>query len=198
MDNSVTAIYGPVLQVKESAKGKNGTHRSTLKMNRTTAALGGPLVELHSGQTPVDVEAGGCLFAAVPSAGKPLAELDGVDAAEVKRADTSPFRWTATKGNRYANYDPSSPAMVIHSTGGDGDKTMNWTDWPDFADEPPNRGPVGKVTFKDAPANPRELATLVPLDLELKGFEFSDLTTQTDLDAGADLKKVARPPEPEE
>ncbi len=194
IENTITAIYGPVVQVKSLAKDAPNTNRSILRLNRTTALLGGPLLEMHSGRTPVDVEAAGCLFAAVPFAGMPFIELTEIDPMTVKRSDTSPFRWTAMRSNRYANYEPSSPAMVMRSVDGDSDKEMSWMDWPTFAGEPADSSPVGKVTFKNGPATPRDLGTLSPRDLDLKTVEFADLMSPADADLGADLAKVPQAP----
>ena len=80
--------------------------RSYLKLNRVTALVGGPLVELRAGKTgemmrtgglvPLDVDADECLFAAVPGAGQPLVEFDGIDPADAKTV----LAWQVRKSNR--------------------------------------------------------------------------------------------------
>src|SRR4029077_13750616 len=109
----------------------------------------------------------------VPGAGQPLVEFDGIDAAEAKTVLT----WQVQKGNRYANFDAAAAVMLVRP-GGDGStpKEWNWSQWIDFAGEPPAAGkPLGKVYFEKPVTGLRDLAALKPSDLAVVKLEFPDL-----------------------
>src|SRR4030095_12893089 len=103
------ALDGPVLCTEAGGK-STSTATSTATFNRVTVLAGGPVIEVHgakssdpksAGLVKLDVEANECLFVAVPSAGRPLVELEGVDPADVK----SVLTWQVKKPNRYANFE---------------------------------------------------------------------------------------------
>jgi serine/threonine protein kinase len=209
VENSLTAVFGPVVLLQGAGKDVAAANRSAVRLTRSTCVLGGPLIELFGGRAgemrgnglaPVEVTADGCLFAAAPLAGRSLVELNGVNPEEVKpKSDASPLTWKTEKGNRYANFEPTVAAMVARPGGGGGEKAWEWDEWvAAFAGEPAERGPVGKVTFKVDPAAVQDLAAVRPGDLELQTVTFPDLSDPAKADVGARLSDVARPFDDEE
>ena len=200
--NTMTAVNGPVILAETAGRDPAPGH-TTVELDRVTALLGGPLLELRAakatemragGLAPTDVTATACLFAAVPSAGKPLVEFDNVDPADVGRV----LSWAngSEKPNWYANFEATAAAVVFHTGDEAGLKPWQWKDWLPFAREPANANPVGKVTFQKEPSELRELADVKPTDLGVKSVAFPDLTEQPKPDAaGADPRKVATPDE---
>ena len=98
VNHSLLAIDGPLLPRASGGK-SSPMGRSSLKLTHVTAFVGGPLVELQgaekadkmgemrtSGLVPMDTEMSSCLLAAVPGSGKPLVELNGIDATEIDDA----------------------------------------------------------------------------------------------------------------
>jgi hypothetical protein len=204
-NQTLSAIDGPLFLAEPTGKAAPAA-RSYLRLNRVTALAGGPVVELHAGKTgemmrtgglvPVDVDADECLFAGVPGAGQPLAELDGVDAADARTVLT----WQVRRANRYANFDDKAAVAVIRP-GADGStpKEWDWNQWIAFAGEPPGN-PVGKAMFEKGPAGLRDLATINPADAVVREVDFPHLTDPKPTDAGADAKMLPVPwdePKPE-
>ncbi len=198
--HTLTAIDGPLFLAEPAGKASVGA-RSYLKLNRVTALVGGPLVELRAGKTgemmrtgglvPLDVDADECLFAAVPGAGQPLVEFDGIDPADAKTV----LAWQVRKANRYANFDDKS-AVAIVRPGAEGStaKEWDWNQWIAFAGEPPAAGkPVGKVMFEKGPTGLTTLVAIKPADAVVKDVEFPDLTDPKPTDAGADAKALPVP-----
>jgi serine/threonine protein kinase len=188
LTESLTAVDGPVFYAQPGGKFVPGV-LSSLKLRRVTAFAGGPLVELHggkfggmqaSGLVPLEVHTDECLFAAVPSAGRALVELDGIDPAEVK---TVIEEWRVQDGNRYANFDAAAVVMVARP-GADGTaKEWNWDQWISFAGEKGGK-PVGTVTFQNPPAFLKDLAACRPGDAVVKAVDFRDLPDARSTDAG--------------
>jgi hypothetical protein len=205
ISQSLTALDGPLFLAESTGKpSMNPTMnaRSSLKLTHVTALVGGPLVELKgstekadamrtSGLVPMDAEVNACLFAAVPGAGQPLVELDGIDATEAMRNLT----WQVQKGNRYANFDAA--AVMIVRPGGEGTmpKEWNWNQWiGEFAREPPLAGnPQGTVIFEKSPMSLRDLGALNPADLVVKEIRFPDIPDAKPGDTGADSKVMPSP-----
>ncbi len=198
LDQCVTAVAGPLVVARAGGRAPEAGLPSTVRFNRVTAFLGGPVVELHggrvgemraSGLVPTVVTAGASLFAAVPGAGKPLAEVDGtdLDPADPNRV----LRWDrGAAANRFANFDPGAVTVVIRP----GDmpvREWDWTQWLTFAGELGR--PVGTATFADAPDGLAELAGMTPADAVVRSVAFPDLPDPRPADAGADPEKVARP-----
>jgi tRNA A-37 threonylcarbamoyl transferase component Bud32 len=196
--HTLTAIDGPLFLAEPGGKMMPGAE-SSLRLTRVTALVGGPVVELRggkvgemraSGLVKLTVTADECLFAAVPAAGQPLVEFDGIDPAEAKTV----LAWQVQKANRYANFDPAAAAMVIRpGVDGSTPKESNWTQWIDFAGEPPAAGkPVGKVTFEKGPTGLRDLAAIRPADAAVKDVDFPDVTGvgAKPTDAGVDPKML--------
>ncbi|MDB5309177.1 MAG: hypothetical protein JWO38_3379 [Gemmataceae bacterium] len=201
MEQCITALNGPVVYVKAADRDPGSATPSTVRLSRVTALLGGPLVELHAGKlgqmrasglVPTTVTADGCLFAAVPGAGRPIIEVVGT---ELDRTDRNGvLRWGGgDHPNRFANFDPTAPAAVVRPDD-DSTHSWNWNEWIGFARELGR--PVGKVTF-DRPGALKDLATLKPADAAVRAVDFPDLTGPKPDDAGADPGKVARPPDDE-
>ncbi|MBX9583225.1 MAG: hypothetical protein K2X87_23205, partial [Gemmataceae bacterium] len=199
LEQCVTALDGPVVGVKAAGRDPGGAVPAAVRLSRVTALLGGPVVELHAGRVgemratglvPVEVTADGCLFAAVPGAGRPVAEVVGAD---LDKADPNRvLRWDRGDApNRYANFDSAAAAAVVRP--GDGpDREWGWTDWIAFAREVGR--PVGRVVFADGPDGPKDLASVAPADLRVRSADFPGLMTGAKPgDAGADPEKVARP-----
>jgi len=197
---SLTALDGPFFFAEPG--GKQGMNaRSAIRFSHVTALIGGPLVELRasekvgemrtSGLVPVTVEANACLFAAVPTAGQPLVELNGIDVSEIATL----IPWSVQSANRYANFD-NSVAMMIIRPGGEGNmpKEWNWNQWLAYASEPAGN-PQGSVTFEKGPTGLRDLAALRPIDVELKDSTFADLVDPKPGDFGADPKLLPVVPE---
>jgi len=198
MSQTLTAIDGPLLLAEPAGKSAAGA-RSSLKLNRVTAFVGGPLMEMKggkvgemraSGLVPFDVHADECLFAAVPGAGQPLVELDGIDPGEVN----SILKWRVENAsriaNRYANFDDGAAIAVIRS-GVDGatPKEWDWNTWITFAGEPPTAGkPVGKVMFAQSPTDLKALAAIKPDDVHVTEIKFPDAADAKPDDVGANLK----------
>jgi serine/threonine protein kinase len=200
--NSLTAIDGPLLLTRAGGKAVPGGH-GTAKFTRLTALVAGPLVEMHAAETgdlmknagvvPVRVEADECLFAAVPSAGRPLIDLDGVDPDDVKNRVV--LNWQTARGNRYANFDERATFALIRPPGGESTpKEWDSARWIDYAGEPPAAGkPLGAVKFEKEPEGLRDLAAVRPADLAVTTTDFPAGKP----DAGADLKALpALPDEP--
>jgi predicted Ser/Thr protein kinase len=199
---TLTAVEGPLFLAEPAGKALAGA-RSYLKLNRVTALVGGPVVELKAGKAgemmrtgglvPLDVDADECLFVGVPGAGQPLVELDGIDAADVKTVLT----WQIRKANRYANFDAATATVLIRPGDGSTPKEWDWNQWIAFSGEPPAAGttgkPVGKVTFERGPAGLKELAALKPTDAVVKEVDFPDLTDPKPTDAGAESKSLPVP-----
>ena len=179
LTQTLAAIDGPLFLSEPGGKAVAGA-RSSLKLNHVTAFVGGSLVEMRgartgemrtSGLVPLDVYADDCLFAAVPGAGQPLVELDGVDPTDVK----SVLEWEARGTNRYANFEDSAPVVIVKS-GGDTTppKPWDWTTWIANVKEQPAGKTVGKVMFAKSPAGLSDLATIKPEDAIVKELKFPD------------------------
>ena len=195
--DTLTAIDGPLLLAEAGGKAAaNST--STAKFVRVTALAGGPIVEMRGGKTSdimrtaglikIEVEADECLFVAVPGAGRPLLELDGVEPSDVK----SVLTWQVKKANRYANFDSSAVAALIRP-GGDGTaKEWNWDDWVGNVGEPASATGkrLGKVTFASPLTGLKDLRTLQPADMNIKMIDFPDLMGTKMTDAGVDPKAL--------
>lgn len=203
MDQCVTALGGPLVAVKAAGRDPGGVGPATARLTRVTALLGGPVVELQAGRVgemkasglvPVEVTADGCLFAAAPGAGRPVAEVVGAD---LDKADPNRvLRWERGEAaNRYANFDPTAAVAVVRP--GDGvDREWGWTDWLAFTRGESGR-PVGKVTFAAGPAKLRDLGAVVPADVQVTAVDFAAvLAGAKPADAGADVGRVAKPVEP--
>lgn len=191
-DQSLTGLDGPLYLAEPGGKPTPGS-RSTLRLNRVTSFVGGPVVELRggakfgemrvSGLVPLDVHADECLFAAVTGAGRPLVELDSVDPAEVSKTGSGLLEWQVKTANRYAGFDSGTPVMVVRP--GDGTPQKEWPrgQWVTFAGEP-GENPFGTATFEDPPAGLKELAGLKPADAVVKAVDFRDLPAAKPTDAG--------------
>lgn len=203
LDQCVTALDGPVVGVKAAGRDPGGAAVSQVKLTRVTALLGGPVVELQggrvgemgaSGLVPTAVTADGCLFAAVPGAGRPVAEVTGADLDPADRAGV--LRWDrGDGGNRYANFEQTAgtAAAIVRPAGGP-DREWGWADWVGFAREPGR--PVGRVTFAAGPAGVKDLAGVKPSDVRVRSADFPGLMAGAKgTEAGADPDKVARPAE---
>ncbi|MCE9561190.1 MAG: serine/threonine protein kinase [Planctomycetes bacterium] len=199
VDHSLTAIDGPLLLAEAGGALTPGV-RSTLALKRVTAFVGGPIVKMQgnntkvgemrvSGLVPLDVHTDECLFAAVPSAGQPLVDLDGIDSAEAKTV----LEWKVQTANRYANFDDKATVMLV-KPGADGGaiKELNWDQWITFAGEKDGK-PVGKVMFQKAAAGLEDLAYVKPADAVVKSVDFPDLAGAKPTDAGADVGKLPVP-----
>ena len=198
LTNCVTAIDGPVVLAEPAGRGP-APGRTKLDLTHVTALLGGPLVELHAGKVgemratglaPLDVTADRCLFAAVPGAGRPLIELHGIDPDDIRNVLT----WTANKSkpNWYSFEKSAKPVSFPVGDEAGTVKNWSWDEWLGFAREPGGK-PVGTVSFAHAPADLKKLAGVKPTDAEVKTIDFTGLEDAKLDDAGADLKKVARP-----
>ena len=196
MTDTLTAIDGPVLLAESGGKpGAGGM--SNAKFLRVTALAGGPIVEMRggkatdamraSGLVKLEVEADECLFVAVPGAGRPLVELEGVEPTDWK----SLLGWQVKKANRYANFDTSAEAVVALIRPVDGTaKEWGWDDWVNNVGEPASATGkrLGKVTFASFPAGLKELSAVKPADLAVKTVDFPDLMGAKLTDAGAGPK----------
>lgn len=195
LNNTLTALDDALFYAQ--AGGKNlGGGTSSLKLTRVTALTGGPILELHGtkssdamrpgGLLKVEVEAAECLFVAVPNAGRPLVELDGVDPAEVK----SVFSWRAIKANRYANYETSAVLAVIRPQGEGFPKEWTRSAWIDNVAEPPPDAEkrFGEIRFRSPIPPLRELVKVHPDQLIILMAEFHDRSEELSIEAGADLK----------
>ena len=197
MTDTLTALDGPVLLTEAGGKPAAGGV-STAKFHRVTAFVGGPLIEMHGGKTAdaarasgllkLEVEADECLFVAVPGAGRPLVDLEGVDPTDW----TSALSWKVKKANRYANFDATAVVALIRP-GGDGvAKEWGWNDWVDNAGEPVSGTGkrLGKVTFAAPPAGLKELAAVKRADIATTAVDFPDLKGTKVTDAGTDPEKL--------
>ncbi|HEV3384236.1 MAG TPA: hypothetical protein VG097_05440, partial [Gemmata sp.] len=174
LTHSLAAIDGPMILAEPGGKAVAGA-KSTLTMNRVTAFVGGPVMEMKggkvgemraSGLVPFEVHAEECLFAGVPGAGQPLVELDGIDPGEVNAI----LEWNVIKnGNRYANFEEGTAPMVVRP-GGEGNqpKEWDWLGWYSVAHEKPAAGqPVLKLMFASAPTNLKDLASIAGKNIAL-------------------------------
>jgi hypothetical protein len=199
LDQCVTAVAGPLVWAKAGGRDPGAGPPAHVRLHRLTAFLGGPVVELHggrvgemraSGLVTTEVTADACLFAGVPGAGRPLAEVDGtgLDPADPNAV----LRW-GSRGrgaNRYANFDAAAITAVVRP-GDAAAKEWDWNQWLAFAGELGR--PVGTAAFADAPEGLSELAGMTPADAVVKAVTFPDLSDPKPDDAGADPGKVARP-----
>jgi hypothetical protein len=200
LEQSLTALDGPLFLARPGGKVAPGA-RSLLRLNRVTAFAGGPIVELHaaragemraSGLVPLDVHADECLFAAVPGAGRPLVELDGIDPTE------KVVEWQVKNGNRYAYATPerSAPVMIIRpGTEGTTPKELTLDEWISAHEPPAVSKPIGTVDFENAPTRLKDLAALTPADAAVKKIDFPDPNAKP-TDAGF-TEKLPTPTTPE-
>jgi hypothetical protein len=195
LNNTLTALEDALFYAQ--AGGKNlGGGTSSLKLTRVTALTGGPILELHGtkssdsmrpgGLLKVEVEAAECLFVAVPNAGRPLVELDGVDPAEVK----SVFNWRATKANRYANFETSAVLAAIRPNGEGFPKEWTRTAWIDNVAEPPPDAEkrFGEIRFRSPLPPLKEIVKVHPDHLTIQMAEFQDRPENLPIEVGVDLK----------
>jgi serine/threonine protein kinase len=197
VEQSLTALDGPLFLAEPGGKANLGA-RSSLRLARVTAFVGGPLVEMRgarvgemraSGLVPLEVHADECLFAAVPNAGRPLVGLDGVDATEAKAV----LEWKVQTANRYANFDDKAAVMVLRPDGDGGAlKELTWDQWITFAGEKDGR-PVGKVVFQKPPGGIHDLIAARPLDAVVKAIDFPDVAGARVADAGAKVEALPSP-----
>jgi hypothetical protein len=192
--DTVTALDGPVVFAEPAGKPAAGGTHTIVKLSSVTALLGGPLLEMHAGRVgemrasglvPVEVTADRCVFAAVPGAGKPLLELDGVDPTEVKNL----LSWNtpSERPNWYANFEPTADAAVFRPGDETPVKGWKWEEWLQFAKEPP-RKLVGKVTFAVPPAGLNDLTGVKRSHVKVKTPDFPDGKDVKPDDAGARVK----------
>lgn len=200
MTDTLTALDGPVFFAE--AGGVDGSGPSSAKLTRVTALAGGPIIEMRGktgadamrpgGLVKLDVTADSCLFVAVPGAGRPLVELEGVDPADVKAV----LSWRVPKGNRYANFDAAA-TMAIIRPGGDG-LAKEWTrsNWIDNVGEPPPDADkrFGELKFTTSISGLKELAALKPADVGVQMADFPDLPGEKKLDVGVDLAELKKLP----
>jgi hypothetical protein len=200
LTQTLTAIDGPLLLTESAGKPLIGV-KSSLKLNRVTLFVGGPVLAMKGGKlgemratvlVPFDVHTEECLFAAVPGAGQPLVELDGIDPGEVN----SILKWQVENpnhsANRYANFDDDAAMLVIRS-GLDGatPKEWDWNQWMSFAREPLTAGkPLGKVMFAVAPTDLKALAAIKRDDVRITEIKFLDANEAKPDDAGANWKTL--------
>jgi hypothetical protein len=199
MQQSITALDGPVVFAKTAGRDVGPGAAASIHLSRVTALLGGPFIELQggafgamraSGLVQTSVTADRCLFAAVSGAGQPMVEVEGTD---LDRMDPNRvLTWKSTDTNRFVNFEPTSPIVVVKPDGGTA-QSWTWTEWLPFARVAGR--PVGKVTFAEEPKGLKDLAAVKPRDVEVKGVEFPDLTDAKPGDAGADPTEVATPPD---
>ncbi len=199
LDQCVTAVAGPLVWAKAGGRAADAGLASTVRLHRVTAFLGGPVVELHggrvgemraSGLVPTTVTAEASLFAAVPGAGRPLAEVDGtaLDPNDPNRV----LKWETGRAgtNRYANFDAGAITVLVRP----GDAPVgewDWDKWLMFAGELGR--PLGTAAFEDAPDGLADLPGMTPALAVVRSVTFPDLTDPKPADAGADAVKVARP-----
>jgi hypothetical protein len=156
--------------------------QSSFRLTHVTALIGGPLVELKgsekvnqmgtSGLITVVAEANSCLFVAVPGAGQPIVEFDGIDVTETMTL----LPWNVQTGNRYANFDASAVVMIARPSGeASMPKEWNWNQWLSFAKEPAGK-PLGMVVLEKGPTSLRDLTLIKPADAAVKEIEFPDIT----------------------
>ncbi|MDW8243813.1 MAG: serine/threonine-protein kinase [Thermogemmata sp.] len=198
--NTLLAIQGPVYFAEGTSRPVSG--EATLRWNRCTALLAGPLIELQgypagemrtTGLPRLTVETEGCLFVAAPNAARPLVELHHLE-GEVKNLLT----WQTRQGNRYANFDPSAVTLLYRPAAETAmPREWDWEQWLAFAAEPPlPQRPLGTVTWNASPQKLQEPARLTPADLRVRSVQFPDLdsTDPTELPAG--LLRPADLPDP--
>jgi hypothetical protein len=201
--DSLTALDGPVFFAQAGGTG-NGSATSQAKFTRVTALAGGPIVELHGGKTAdamrpaglpkLEVETEACLFVAVPFAGRPLLELNGIDPADLK----SILQWRANRPNRYAGFETSAALAVIAPGGDTLPKTWTRSQWIENTAEQPDDKRFGEVKLAEPIPELKELATLKPADAVVKSADFPDLMGEKPLDVGVEPAKLKNlPPLPE-
>jgi hypothetical protein len=190
VDNSVTALAGPVVEIDAASKAPPPGTAATIRFNQFTAALAGPLLDLaprpalggRSAWVPVSVEAERCLFTPVEP-GHPLVALDGGD--PMTPADT--FRFTASRANWYANFPAATTFMdLLPANEMLEPKSFDADGWFTFTGEKADQS-IGRVVF-EAPLPPaRKLGAVKPADLGVRMGLPGGGT------AGADVTKVAKP-----
>ena len=196
MTDSLTALDGPVLYAEAGGKVAAGASSKAV-LTRVTALVGGPVVEMRggkaasdpkaSGLTKLDVETDECLFVAVPGAGRPLLELDGVDPTDVKAVLT----WQVKKANRYAGFETSAALALIQPAGEGTPKMWTRDDWIGNVGEPPGADKrFGAVTFAGTISGLKDLAAVKPGDAVVKTVDFPDLSDPKALEVGAAPAKL--------
>jgi hypothetical protein len=194
--HSLAALDGALYLAEGSGK---PTGESTLTLNRVTAFVGGPVVELRGGNVLIaemrasglprlNVHADACLFAAVPGAGRPIVEIDNIDPSEAMRL----FTWNVSIANRYANFPRDAAYMTVRPGSDLNPKDWNWNDWFGESREPGEQ-PVAKVTFKNGPADLKHLGTLNPADAAETLVEFPQMMGLKPTDAGVRPDKLPTP-----
>ncbi|MBN9122922.1 MAG: right-handed parallel beta-helix repeat-containing protein, partial [Planctomycetes bacterium] len=200
MTDTLTAIDGPVLLAEAGGKAA-GSAMSEAKFARVTVLAGGAVVEMRGGKTadamraaglvPLRVDADECLFVAVPLAGKPLLELDGVDPTEWK----SVLTWHVTHANRYANFESGAVLASIRPGGEGVQKDWLRDDWIANVGEAAGADKrFGQVTFANPAKGREDLPALKPADLVAKMTDFPDPVGPNGLEVGAEPSKLQELP----
>jgi serine/threonine protein kinase len=202
LEQSLTALYGPVVHTKAGGRDTGTVGPSSIRLSHSTALLGGPVIEVQggrfgemrsSGLVPTNITADACLFAAVPGAGRGIVEVDGteLDPMDPNRV----IRWERGDSNRFANFDTSAAVVLVRP--GDGMiHEWDWNTWISFAREVGR--PVGTVTFAGGPTGLKDLATVKAGDVVVKTIDFPDLIDPKPGDVGVDPGVLGQPDEMKE
>jgi hypothetical protein len=189
--NSVVAVAGPLVGVGPPTRPPPADDPARVAIDRVTAVLAGPVVELHPGRgpgawVPVEVSAGRCVFSA-PDPKRPAPVVSVAPALDPP--DPSRYvKWTVAGGPNW--YDRPAESAFLELVPADDavePATESAAGWQKFAGEKA----VGAVTFRFPPPAVADLAAATADRLRVtEGISGADPA-----DAGADATRVARPAE---
>lgn len=195
--NTLTALSGSVVVVDPPARSPiAGT--ALVHLDRVTAALGGPLLDLRHGRPTddrmpgwvmVEVRADRCMFAPM-GPGVPLVTVDGGDTT----APTRSFTWTTLGTNWYANYNAADTFLeVIPADAMDLTRMFDADEWFGITSEKPAQS-LGTVTFAGWPTSGKATVAILPADLRPTSADFPTAVPRPLIgDAGVSTASLPRP-----
>ncbi|OWK46795.1 serine/threonine-protein kinase [Fimbriiglobus ruber] len=194
--NTVTATFGPVIEIDPPDKAPAAGSTCQIRLDRVTSVLAGPLFDLQPGRAddgtkspgwvPVEVETKRCVFVATEKAASPVAAIEGADPTALK----SVFTWRhAGRANWYANFPPAAPFLTATPLEDAGlPKTLDADGWFALTGEKADES-VGKVTFA-AQIGTRKTVAITPDNVAAVAVDIPGASVE---DAGAEVAKVAKP-----
>jgi serine/threonine protein kinase len=193
IENSMTALAGPVLEVDASNKQQSMGSVATVRLTRVTAALSGPVLDLglrragtgrQNGWVPIEVRSERCLFTQIER-GTALVLVDGGDPTSLRQS----FTWTTGPvSNWYANFPATASFLeVIPPDDQMMTRTFTAEEWLVLTGERAESS-IGKVAFVGGTSVLRK-----PLEVRAADMAIWSSPLGTAEDAGADVKQVAKP-----
>ncbi|MGL6073879.1 MAG: serine/threonine-protein kinase [Fimbriiglobus sp.] len=168
--NTMTAVAGPVLEVKNATRTNSTNIVAHVRLEQVTSILAGPLLDLSprqptkpSGWVPVEVTVSRCLWSALEDG--PMVRIQVGEADELSRI----LKWETQRANWYTGFAPTTSWLeqILESSP---PKLMNTAAWLKFTSEAAETS-LGQVKFNDAPASTRRLNRVEPAHLQVESVE---------------------------